>query len=180
MSKPTVEAPGAPGQSEPGRAGVAGVSRANLWKAAGSASFAGIGAWAALQARALGLYEFGAPAPGLFPFVFGLLLVAIALLSLVIDILHALRGDSEAPVRERSDARGGIRVFGYLAVGMTCAIAMEWIGFLAAALLGILLLVRVVERMPWRASLLTAVGSAVAADLLFVRLLSVPLPAVPF
>jgi hypothetical protein len=172
-----VEAPGAPAHSGAGRTGV---SRANLWKAAGSAAFACIGAWAALEARALGLYEFGSPAPGLFPFVFGVLLVAIALLSLVIDVLHALRREPQAPRPERADKRGGVRVFGYLAVGMACAIAMNWIGFLPAALVGILLLVRVVERMPWRASLLTAVGSAVAADLLFVRLLSVPLPAVPF
>jgi hypothetical protein len=177
LAEPTVEAPGAPTQPSPGRAGV---SRANLWKAAGSAAFACLGAWAALEARALGLYEFGTPGPGLFPFVFGVLLVAIALLSLAIDIFHALRPDAEVIVPERSDTRGGIRVFGYLAVGMAGSIAMNWIGFLPAALLGILLLVRVVERMPWRASLLTAVGSAVAADLLFVRLLSVPLPAVPF
>lgn len=176
MTGPSAEEPGAPTHSGPGRTGA---NRANLWKAAGSAAVACIGAWAALEALALGLYEFGAPAPGLFPFVFGVLLVAIALLSLVIDILQALRRDSEAFVPERSDTRGGVRVFGYLAVGMVCAIAMNWIGFLPAAFLGILLLVRLVERMSWRASLLTALGSAVAADLLFVRLLSVPLPAVP-
>lgn len=177
MTEPTVEEPGAPTRFGPGRTGV---SRANLWKASGSAAFAGVGTWAALEAQALGLYEFGTPAPGLFPFVFGVLLVAIALLSLAIDILHLLRHDSEPFVPERSDTRGGARVFGYLAVGMLCAIAMNWVGFLPAALLALLLLVRVVERMSWRASLLTAVGSAVAADLLFVRLLSVPLPAVPF
>jgi hypothetical protein len=33
--------------------------------------------------------------------------------------------------------------------------------------------------MPWRTALLTAGGAAVAADLLFVRLLKVPLPPIP-
>jgi len=156
------------------------MSGTRLWKAAGSAGFAAVGAWAAWEAHPLGLYELGSPAPGLFPFVFGVLLLAIALLSLSIDVRQALRPGADAPSQQGGDLHGGIRVFGYLAIGTGCAVAMAWIGFVPAALLGILLLARCVERMSWRTALLTASGSAVAADLLFVRLLSVPLPATPF
>ncbi len=156
------------------------MSRASLRKAAGSAVFASIGAWAAWEARAYGLYEFGSPAPGLFPFVFAILLLAIALLSLTIDLVHARSAAPETPAPDEACAQGSYRVFGYLGVGMVCAIVMNWIGFFPAALFGVFLLVRAIERMSWRASFLTALGSAVAADLLFVRLLAVPLPAIAF
>ena len=147
--------------------------------AAGSAVFAMIGIWSAWEGYSLGLYQFGTLEPGFFPFVFGVCLVVIALLSLGIDILHALRREPTVTPQDDDATGGSMRAFSYLVVGVGFGIAMNWIGFLPAALVGVFVLVRIVEQMPWRTSLLTAFGSAVAADLLFVRLLSVPLPAVP-
>lgn len=156
------------------------VTRAHLHHAAGSAVFAVVGIWSAWEGRSLGLFQFGSPAPGLFPFIFGVMLVAIALLSLGIEIFRMARAAPPAEAPEEGTAGGRKRVIGYLAIGVGCTAAMNWIGFVPAALLGILLLVRAIEGMSWRTSLLVAVGSAIVADLLFVRLLAVPLPAIPF
>jgi hypothetical protein len=157
--------------------------REALARAAGSAAGLAIGGWATWEGRRLGLFDLGSPGPGLFPFLFGVLLAAVSLLSLAIDLGRARRpgGPAFAGADAADDAagRGVWRSFAYVLIGAGCMLAMQRIGFLAAVSVALLLLVRGVERMSWRASLLTAFGAAVAADLLFIRLLSVQLPSWP-
>lgn len=155
----------------------------HLSPALGSLVFVLVGSWSAWEGKSLGLFMLGSPAPGLFPFVFGAMLAVIALISLGVDIARYRRMVRSIPVEtvlEESEPGGPRRVVGYLAVGVGCAVTMNWIGFIPAALAGMLVLVRFVERLSWRTSLLIAVGSAIFAELLFVRLLAVPLPAMPF
>jgi putative tricarboxylic transport membrane protein len=152
-------------------------------RAAGSVAGLAIGAWAAREGWRIGLFDLGSPGPGLFPFLFGVLLAAVALLSLVID-LSRMRPAAVLPLPDTTaeqDASGGgvWRSFAYVLIGAGCMLAMQRVGFLAAVFVALLVLVRGVERMSWRASLLTAFGAAVSADLLFVRLLSVQLPSWP-
>ena len=150
--------------------------------ALGSLVFVLVGAWSAWEGKSLGLFQFGSPAPGLFPFVFGAMLGVIAFISLGVDIARYRRMASSVPaetVLEEGEPGGRRRVVGYLVVGVGCALTMNWIGFIPAALIGMLVLTRLVERLSWRASLLITVGSAICAELLFHRLLAVPLPAIP-
>lgn len=153
-------------------------SRDLAHRVAGSLAMAGIGCWAAWEGRTLGLFVLGTPAPGLFPFIFGCMLLVMAVLCLIVDIA-AMRGGGAAPAVPAVDPSGLTRVAGYLAVGVGCAIAMQWVGFVFAAFLSLLLLMRGFERMPWKVSLLTTVGATAVAYVLFVRLLGVPLPAMP-
>jgi len=157
--------------------------RETFARAAGSAAGLAIGAWAAWEGWRLRLFDLGSPGPGLFPFLFGVLLAAVALLSLAIDLRRARRaGPLPTPGSDagRDAAGGGVwRSCAYVLIGAGCMLAMQRIGFLAAVFVALLLLVRLVEQMSWRASLLTAFGAAVSADLLFVRLLSVQLPSWP-
>jgi hypothetical protein len=153
-------------------------SRDLAHRVAGSLAMAGIGCWAAWEGRTLGLFVLGTPAPGLFPFIFGCMLLVMALLCLIIDIA-AMRGGGADPAVPVDDRSGLTRVAGYLAVGVGCAIAMQWVGFVLAAFVALLLLMRGFERMPWKVSLLTTVGATSVAYVLFVRLLGVPLPAMP-
>jgi putative tricarboxylic transport membrane protein len=161
--------------------------------AAGSALFAALGVFAAIEGRALGLTDLGSPGPGLFPFLFGVLLAATAGLSLCVDLVRVRRAADPRHARrqmpatdglgeDRRDDRapgGGARVLGYVAIAAAMTASMGWTGFVPAAFAGLLAMVRGIERMPWRTALLTAGGAAVAADLLFVRLLKVPLPPIP-
>ena len=156
------------------------LAREPYYRAAGSLVMAAIGCWAAWEGRSLGLCVLGTPAPGLFPFIFGVMLIAIALLCMVLDIASMRRSAATAAAPGDNDQGGLIRVIGYLAVGVALCIAMRWIGFVPAAFIGLLLLMRGFEGMPWKTSLPTALGATLAAYLLFVRLLAVPLPAIPF
>ncbi|MFN0160640.1 MAG: tripartite tricarboxylate transporter TctB family protein, partial [Burkholderiales bacterium] len=147
------------------------ISRELRYRAAGSLAMAAIGCWAAWEGRKLGLFVLGTPAPGLFPFIFGVMLIAIALLCLVVDMVSMRRSAASTAPPADADPRGLLRVIGYLVVGVGFAIAMQWIGFVPAAFVGLLLLMRGCEGMPWRISLLTALGATLSAHLLFVRLL---------
>ncbi len=156
--------------------------RAGLHAAAGSLGFGLLGVGAAWGGSEIGLFSLGAPAPGLFPFCFGVLLAAVAAASLVVDLTRHARARPGVPAGaddEPAAPGGNRRVVGYLAVGIGCALAMTTIGFVPAALVSVLALVRGVERMPWRLSLLVTAGSVLVAYLLFARLLAVPLPRIP-
>lgn len=149
--------------------------------------------FAAIEGRALGLTDLGSPGPGLFPFLFGVLLTAAAGLSLCVDLVRVRRAAGPDDARRQTPATdglgrdrpddhapgGGARVLGYVSIAAAITAGMGWVGFMPAAFAGLLAMVRGIERMPWRTALLTAGGAAVAADLLFVRLLKVPLPAIP-
>lgn len=149
--------------------------------------------FAAVEGRTLGLTDLGSPGPGLFPFIFGVLLAAAAGLSLCVDLVRMRRAARPVDARDRASATdapgedcpgdqspgGGARVLGYVTVAAAITAGMGWVGFVPAAFAGLLAMVRGIERMPWRTALLTSGGAAVAADLLFVRLLKVPLPAIP-
>jgi hypothetical protein len=151
------------------------------YRACGSLVLGAAGAWAAREAWGLGLFQLGAPAPGLFPFIFGALLAATGAVSLVVDVVAVLRPGTLAPAASVDEEPGGaLRVAGYLVVGTAWTLALSTLGFVLSTFLGLVLMMAVVEKMPWRISLGISAAAAAAAWLLFVRLLAVPLPATPF
>jgi putative tricarboxylic transport membrane protein len=122
-----------------------------------------VGLVALAQGWQLGLWQFGAPGAGLFPFVSG------ALLS--ITSLAGLFGTQGSP--QRADWP---RVLCYgLAMG-GFLILLEPMGFLIAAFVLLICVFLVLERMPlWRGLTLSICLSS-ASWVLFHVLLSVPLP----
>ncbi|MCC6532621.1 MAG: tripartite tricarboxylate transporter TctB family protein [Burkholderiales bacterium] len=143
-----------------------------LARAAGSATMAVLGCYAALSGYRLGLFQLGAPDAGLFPFMFGTALVVAAAVSLAID----LRGLSRALPSCAGAGGERSKVGGYFATLAVYLAALPVLGFLVATGIALAGLLRFVERYGWRASLGTAVGASLAMHYLFVRLLAVPLP----
>jgi len=125
----------------------------------------------------MGLFQLGSPAPGLFPFAFGVLLAATAAISLVVDVVAFLRPAPAAPAERVDEKPGGaVRVAGYLVVGSGWTLVLSTLGFVLSTLAGLMLMMAVVERMHWRTSLGISAAAAAGAWLLFVKLLAVPLP----
>lgn len=133
--------------------------------------------WSIHEGLALGLFQFGTPAPGLFPFIFGVILAMAAILALCMDLV-VLPSSATGPENLDNVVTGGSgRVVGYLVIGVAWTLAMGWIGFVPATALALLGLLRVVERTSWGVSVAVAVGATTVAYFLFIQLLSVPLPA---
>lgn len=157
--------------------------RIDLFVLAGTLSMVAIGGWAVIEGLSLELFVFGAPAPGLFPFVFGVLLVAFAAVSLLVDIAGARLGwsvaaDGHGDERAVNPA-GFLRALAYLALGVCWAVAMQWAGFLPVTFLSLVFLMKVVEGVSWRRTVAVAVVASLGAEILFVRFLSVQLPRIP-
>ena len=102
-------------------------SRDLAHRVAGSLAMAGIGCWAAWEGRTLGLFVLGTPAPGLFPFIFGCMLLVMALLCLIVDIA-AMRGGGAAPAVQTDDRSGLTRCWlrDSDAVGRLRACCVRW------------------------------------------------------
>jgi len=156
--------------ADPGRAAEAGPTP-RAGRALGSLGCLALGAFAAWEGYRLGLFAFGAAEAGLFPFLFGLLLATAALVSLARDLF------GPASPAESNDREGGGRALAYLGILGLYALALGPLGFLPATWLALLALMAGVERMPpLRAGIIAALAAG-CSWLLFVGLLSVPLPA---
>lgn len=127
------------------------------------------------EARKLPFGTVNAPDSGFFPLS---LAVMLAMLSALIVFATWLPGTrATAPPSWQGAGRVALEaaaLVAYVAV-------LDWLGYLLASALVMLLYLRVLERVGWGVSLATTMVSVVASYLLFQRL-GVPLPAgiVPF
>lgn len=123
-------------------------------------------------ASAMTMWDRGTPGPGYLPFVFGALLLPLALLAGAQAVF--------APAAPSED-QGGIRKPLLVLLVTTAAVAaLEVAGFPLSVFLMLLVLFAVVERKPPVASLLASAGVTAALYMIFVVWLSVPLPLGPF
>jgi len=135
----------------------------------------GLGLAAAREARRLAVGDLGRPGEGFFPF---LIAVALALAAAGL-VARALAG----PVRPAGPAPGPVarpRAVWTLLAAAGYAFALEPLGFVAATLLLLLFLFRVMQPWRWAAALGASAGIAVASHLLFKVWLGVRLPAGPW
>lgn len=148
-------------------------------RALGSAVLAALGAWSMREGLSLGLFDFGTPGPGLMPFIYGVLLTATAAIALVLDVFASPARRKEEAVSSLAD--GAVRrVVGYVAIGFAWTLGMVAVGFVPATVASVFALIWIVERASWRAAAITAVAATAGAHVLFVRVLGVPLPRIPF
>lgn len=129
----------------------------------------------AWEARLLPFGTINAPDSGFFPLS---LAVALALLSGLVVLSTWLPQTAAAAM---PSWRGAGRVMVAVATLVTYVAVINWLGYLLATALVMLLLLRGVERVRWGVSLAVTVVSVVVSYLLF-RRLGVPLPPgiVPF
>ncbi len=126
-------------------------------------ALAAIGLAAAAKALELRLWTYGEPAAGLFPFLAAILLVVASLLSTRETI-----PDEEAIELPR--------LLGYSAALAGFCLMLNIVGFALAALLFLVAVLTLIERMEWKTGILLAAIFAFSTWGLFEGLLSVPLP----
>lgn len=129
----------------------------------------------AWEAAKLPFGSINAPDAGFFPLS---LAVALALLSALIVLGTWL---PEAAAAAMPSWRGAGRATAAVATMAVYVAVIDWLGYLLATALVMLVLLRGIERLKWRTSVAVTVVSVVASYLLF-RRLGVPLPSgiVPF
>jgi putative tricarboxylic transport membrane protein len=125
---------------------------------------------------AAGEFPFGTlrvPQSAFFPKVLAVLLAALSLLMLI----RLAAAPATAEEAGAIDAGGWRRVGATLAAMAGFALVLEPLGFLLAAFLSMVALLRAVEAQSWRRIIVIAAAAALVSQLVFARLLGVPLPA---
>lgn len=132
-----------------------------------------LGAAAAAHAWQIGLAGPSGPESGLFPLIAGAI-IAGAGLTLLLRPASAAR----APQWPRGSAMG--RVAGVVAGIALMAVGVDYLGFVVASAVTMMVLLRTIERSSWIESISLAVGSVAVVVLLFGQVLGMPLPRGPW
>ena len=146
------------------------MKRLDLIAAAGLAGFAG---YILFESRKLAFGNLRVPQTGFFPRALGILLVLLALG----ELLRALRHSEPVLSMEKIAGEGWIRIGATLATMLGFALVLEWLGFLLATFLLMVLLLRAIEAPRWPKVFVVALVTALLSYGLFAYLLGVPLPA---
>jgi len=132
-----------------------------------------VGAAGAIGAWNMGLVTPSGPESGLFPFVASVLVLIGGLVLLLAPKHRAL--DVDWP-----DTVGWMRVGGVVLGLSLIALLLPRLGFAAAGVLTMMILLKLVERTGWLQSVALSVGSVAAVIGLFDKLLGMPLPRGPW
>jgi hypothetical protein len=131
------------------------------------------GLYALAVALNLGLWRGRSPGEGLFPFLTALGMIAFS----AAGALAALRAPRDQAIRDEPARPQLWRMGAYLAVLLFYALALESLGFIAATIISVAVILRFAERYSWLATLAIAVGAAAACHVLFGVWLGAILPA---
>jgi len=132
-----------------------------------------LGARASWGGFKLQLFDLGVPASGLFPFLFGTVLLLIGSVSLCFDLLSFRDNPSE----EHSSVNymGVRKVLAYFGLSISCTLLIPYFGFVIPAFGLLFVLLKFVENIHWKQSLYLATGFTMFCDILFIRTLGVQL-----
>ncbi|MCC7271864.1 MAG: tripartite tricarboxylate transporter TctB family protein [Alphaproteobacteria bacterium] len=124
-----------------------------------------------------GVWSYGEPGPGLFPF----LVCALAGICGVVALAATLAGDAPAAEIDPDAAQQeGPMMWGKLALYVGVIAAWPWLmaplGFVLSTAAALFVVLRLAEGMAWGPAAAVLVGTVGASWLVFERILGVPLP----
>jgi Tripartite tricarboxylate transporter TctB family len=123
--------------------------------------------------RAYPLDTLATPGPGVFPLAAGLLLLGLAVCQAVL----AARAGPEAAAAAPADQGAPVRASALMAVLVGFAVAAGTVGFLTASFGLVLVASRLLGARDWLRPAALALGVTIAAYVIFIAWLGVPLPA---
>jgi putative tricarboxylic transport membrane protein len=127
----------------------------------------------AAESWRLGFGTFVRPGPGFVPFLAATLLGILALVAFI----QSMPGRAASTQAEGCDSRDMLRVLLLIAALAVYVLLWDFLGFLAATFLLLLLLYRAVEPLRWRTVLIASVLTLAGTYVMFSTLLGARLPA---
>lgn len=126
-----------------------------------------------IEAYRLKLGDIRQPGPGFFPFWTGIIM---GILSLVV-LFQSIREKESKDSIVQDEPFGSWNIIIVLAVLTTYFLSLEKVGFLINTFLFIGIMLKWVYLQSWRTTILSALGTAIAAQLLFNVLLKAQIPS---
>jgi putative tricarboxylic transport membrane protein len=130
-----------------------------------------LGVFAVIQAERMNIGSFSQPGPGLFPFLSGILLSTLSVISLIRSNLKRVRKPSE-----RMQRANLLKVFCVLAAVLLFRFLLPLLGYLLSSLVLLVVLIKVVGDRKWPQTVLWAAVFSGASYVLFSRWLMVQFP----
>jgi hypothetical protein len=128
----------------------------NIQYIIGSVFCIGLGAWATWGGLKLQLFVMGVPSSGLFPFLFGAVLVAIGFASLFVDVQnYKAQISNELSSFNNTGTR---KVLSYFGFSISCTLLIPSFGFVIPSFVLLFILFRFVENIDWKPSLYLSSG----------------------
>jgi hypothetical protein len=132
-----------------------------------------LGAAIAAQSWQIGISGPSGPESGLFPLIAGMIMAITGLVLL-------LKTSTRARAVEWPHGAGIVRVAGVVIGIGVMAVGVDYLGFVLASTVTMLVLLRTIERSSWIGSIALTVGSVAAVVWIFGHLLGMPLPRGPW
>lgn len=115
------------------------------------------------------------PGPGFFPFVIAVIIMGISFTIILKAII--LKKDKEKKVNNSENVKGSIsKISYYIILTILYGITIEKIGFLITSVLLVIFILKYVEGMSWKITLLVGFPCVIMSYILFVYFLGVYLP----
>lgn len=127
----------------------------------------------AAQSWRIGISGPSGPESGLFPLIAGLIMAGTGVALL-------LKTSTNARAVEWPGGAGIVRVAGVVIGIGVMAIGVDYLGFVIASTVTMLVLLRTIERTSWLGSIVLTAGSVAAVVWIFGHLLGMPLPRGPW
>lgn len=128
-----------------------------------------LGGWICLEASQLPFGGFRMPGAGFFPLLLGVALCLLSLLLLLTTLLGPAEVASASPVRAE--------VFYLMAAILAAAWLFERLGFVSTMVLFLGVILKVLGKLGWTATVVLALVGSAAASVLFNRVLLIGLPS---
>lgn len=132
-----------------------------------------LGAAVAVHAWKIGITGPSGPESGFFPLIAGVIMAGAGFTLLV-------RRASAARAPEWPRGAALARVAGVVVAIALMAVGMDYLGFVVASAMTMMVLLRTIERSSWAGSIALAVGSVAGVAWLFGHMLGMPLPRGPW
>ena len=130
-----------------------------------------LGIFAVIQARGMEIGSFSQPGPGLFPFLSGIILSTLSLISLIISNVKGVRKPPE-----RRQGTNIVKVLCVLGAVLLFRFLLPLLGYLFAAFILLVVLIKIVGDRKWPQTILWAAVFSGASYVLFSRWLMVQFP----
>lgn len=135
-----------------------------------------LGVLMAFESARVSIWSRAGPQEGFFPLLISVIIIGLSLLIFVKSLILARRERREIKDKQMKEEVSAFRVSSYIMLMLLYALLIEWVGFLIASALFLILVLKYIERQGWWITILMGSVSVIISYFLFVYFLGVPLP----
>jgi putative tricarboxylic transport membrane protein len=138
--------------------------------------FLGLGLFLAFKSTQFSVWDRSGPQAGSFPLGVAVIMIGVSLFVVVKSLTARVKKKGEMEEIQETAIFESSKFLSYVILMLFYSLSFESVGFVITSALFLVLVIKLVEKESWRATLLVGSVSIIVSYILFGYLLSVPLP----